>query len=321
MAVPPFKRYKPSLTHTGSMLTSGLAAAMDLMSPSTPGPNAFAGDLCMEAHLQPHPWARLQAVLASSTVPPLMQLAAAHQLPRLFALWQSHGENLVATEMSLMSNASACPGGAHGHVATSVSPCDGSTMPAMTVTPAAQVVPAVESCMLPHHLPAVSDLLMPPVPVVALVAPITGSSVDSSVRSAAGLPPQVATVMSAQPCCLVPSLAASAPTPHQVTCTFAPTIPESWALPVQCCPPQTGNVVASVKPIPAGFALTATITTSSGTTAPPNNEASSMFVARLVKAPQQLPVHSAACHVTPELQESSGMLPARPPTCITFFTS
>lgn len=301
MAVPPFKRYKPSLTHTGTLLASGLAAAMDLMSPATPGPNTFALDLCVDAKLHPHPWARLQAVLASNIAPPLMQLAAAQQLPRLFALWQSHDEDLVATEMSLRSNVSTSQVCAHVSGATRVTPPSPDDIPAMATAPVTEIVPLTESCPMPQTLdgcmlyPAMSDLLVPPVPLLSFATPSTCPSADHRARSAAD-----------QCACSAASGLAS----HDVTCTFSPVMPKSSALPVQCCPPHTGNIVDCVNPMPVGFAMSSSATESSGTSVQAHNGAASMLLARPVEPPHVEPL------VTSQLQESSGMPLAWPPASL-----
>ena len=293
--MPPFNRYKRSRTHAGSMLASGLEAAMTLsMSPSTPGPTTCTLHQVMDATRHPHPWARLQAVLASSNAPPLMQLAAAHQLPRLFALWQSHDEDLVATEVSLMSNASASPVCAHASGAThaklpspddvSSPPLDGLVTPVMPTTPATEVVPLPESCLMPHTHngfmlnPAMSNLSVPPVPLVSLAAQTAYPSVDSLACSAA---------KATSPA--VPGLA-----PHEVTCTFSLVMPESRALPVQAYPLHSGNISDHVTTMPAGFAMTAAATTSCCTVVPP------MLPATHMKPPQQLSVTSVMCHVKPQ---------------------
>lgn len=300
MAVPPFKRYKPGLTHTGSLLASGLAAAMDLMSPATPGPNTCSLG-CVDAKLHPHPWARLQAVLASSIAPPLMQLAAAQQLPRLFALWQSHDEDLVATEMSLRSSVSTSHVCAHVSGATRVKPPSPDDVPAMATAPVTEVVPLMKSCPMPQTLdgcmlyPAMSDLLVPSVPLVSLAAPTTCPSADHHARSAAD-----------QCACSGASGLAS----PDVTCTFSPVMPESSALPAQCCPPHTGNIVDCVNQMPVGFAMSAAAPDSSGTSVPAHNGAASMFLARPVEPPHVKP------HVTPQLQESSEMPLAWPPASL-----
>ena len=274
MDVPPFKKYRPCLTHAGSLLASGMAAAMDSMSPATPASAMFVDFPATHPNLPLHPWARFQAVLANGSAPPLMQMASTRELPRLFAVWQSHGEDLVATEMSLMTNASTSPGCSHAPAAA--------LLRGSSVTTVLAGATATGGREMSHILPV---LLVAPVPSVV-------PSVDNQGISAPCLQPDAAMTITARPS-LCPSLAS---------------LPEYVTLPGQDDSPHFPDVDLK----PAGFAMSKSATSSSGTIASRLDDTSGVCLAPKGSLPHDVPMISSSCRFQ-HLPVSLGLAPAGPP--------